>query len=57
MGLNQNGEIQFVDPQVGKTNYRGYFDYKGEITVKFCRIDNAGINLDLLDDICEWRGL
>lgn len=57
MGLNQNGEIQFVDPQKGEANYQYYFSYRGKISVEFGRIDKAGINLDRLTEICEWRGL
>ena len=55
--LTLYGKIQLVDPQTGKINYHYYFDYQGKISVQFCRIDKAGINLDRLNEICEWSGL
>lgn len=46
--------MKFVDPQTGK-----YFQLAGEngnIKVKYARIDNAKINLNLLKEMCDWRG-
>lgn len=54
MALNDNGVVKFVDPQTGK-----YFKLAGEngnIKVKYARIDNAKINLNLLKEMCDWRG-
>ena len=54
MCLNENGIIKFVDPQIGK-----YFKLVGKndnIKVSYCRIDNAEINLNLLKEMCDWRG-